>query len=579
MVNQVRYRAFCLHLCLLAIALLQGCSIDGGSFLKQVDNNPVITSARPNVLVIVVDDLGYNDLGVFGGEIDTPNIDSLAGKGVILTNFHASPTCSPTRAMLMSGTDNHIAGLGSMSGLMSPNQIGKPGYEGYLNFRVAALPELFQDAGYNTYMTGKWHLGLTEETSPAARGFDKSFALLQGGAGHFSNMLPLIGGKNNKALYREGRQLREQLPEDFYATRFYTERLIQYIDDNKDNGKPFFAYLAHTVPHWPLQAPRESIAKYKGKYDAGYDALRESRLARAKELGLLEDDVSPFPRLLTEKTWDELSEAEKKYQARLMEIYAAMVDDLDVYTGKLIDYLKATGQYDNTLIFFMSDNGAEGHNFNENAIIGRWANSCCDNSLENIGNADSYAWYGPNWALAGSAPMRMYKGDTGQGGIRVPAFFHFPEGINSNKRIDELSHVKDVLPTLLDMVGIEHPGQGKFRGRTVEPIQGHSVVPLLKGETKQIHAEDDYVGWELFGKRAIRKGDWKIIYIPYHERRTSKLPLIKMDTWQLYNLAEDPSEMNDLAEQYPEKLAEMVALWDEYASSNGVIIPDIPNSF
>lgn len=535
---------------------------------------PQAAADRPNVLLIIVDDLGFNDLSIFGSEIETPNLDALARDGVMLTNFHVSPTCSPTRAMLLAGTDSHIAGLGTMAGDAAPNQEGRPGYEGYMNHRVAALPALFQDAGYNTYMTGKWHLGLAEDTNPAARGFDKSFVLLQGGAGHFANMLPLVGP--DLAKYTEDGEPVNALPEDFYSTRFFTERMIEYIDGGRASGNPFFAYLSYTAPHWPLQAPQESIAKYHGKYDAGYDALREQRLQRLKDLGMVAAEAEPFPKMLGEKAWDELSAEEQRYQAKLMEIYAAMVDDIDVYVGQIIDHLKSIGAYENTLIFFTSDNGPEAHHLDVGwPQLEAWVEVCCDNSYENLGKADSYVWYGPNWGQAGTIPLRMYKGFTSQGGVRVPAFFHFPKAIRRNASTADLTTVKDVMPTLLEFADIDHPGDGTFRGRAVAPMEGRSMTPLLTGASETIRQPDDYMGWALFGKRAIRQGDWKIIYLPSHETRDGVIPpMVTTDAWQLYNLADDPAEMHDLSETHPEKLAAMIALWDDYVENNNVIVPD-----
>ena len=529
--------------------------------------------SRPNVLLIVVDDMAFNDLSMFGSEIRTPNIDTLAREGVFLTNFHVAPNCSPTRAMLFSGTDSHNAGLGNMAEDLSANQKGNPGYEGYLNFQVAALSELFLEAGYNTYMTGKWHLGLTQETSPAARGFEKSYAMLQGGGGAFANMLPIVGP--GKALYQENDAKLEELPEDFYSTRFYTELMQEYIGVDLDDGKPFFAYLAYTSPHWPLQAPQESIARYKGVYDAGYDALLDKRLQNLKDLGLVDADVEPFPKLLDERPWDELSTEEQRYQAKIKEIYAAMVDDVDVYIGRMIDYLKDIGEYENTVIFFMSDNGPEGHamqhSFPELVV---WADQCCDNSHENIGNADSYVWLGPDWGRTGNTPLRMFKGYPSQGGVRAPAFFHYPRAMRAAAVNDSIITVKDIMPTLLDFAGIEHPGAGLFQGREVLAMQGRSVVPVLTGERASIREPDDYMGWELFGKQAIRQGDWKIIYIPSIPSRDVRLPVLKPGQWQLYNLAEDPAEMNDLADSNPGKLREMLALWEQYTTENNFIYPD-----
>ena len=558
----VRLSAFAITL----LCSLVACSGPGSDTSGSADS-------RPNVLLIVVDDVAFNDLSLLGSEIRTPNIDALAREGVFLTNFHTSPNCSPTRAMLFSGTDSHNAGLGNMFEDLAPNQEGHPGYEGYLNFQVAALSELFLEAGYNTYMTGKWHLGLTRETSPAARGFEKSFAPLQGGAGAFSNMLPIVGP--GKSLYRVNGEQLDTLPEDFYSTKFYTELMQEYIGADLDDGKPFFAYLSYTSPHWPLQAPQESIARYKGVYDAGYDSLVEQRLQNLKDRGLVDAGVEPFPRLLDERPWDELSPEEQRYQARIMEIYAAMVDDVDVYIGRMIDYLKEIGEYENTIIFFMSDNGPEGHamehSFPEVAV---WAEECCDNSYENIGNADSYVWLGPNWARAGNTPLRMFKGYTSQGGVRAPAFFHYPRAMQRAVMNDSIITVKDVMPTLLELAGIEHPGAGMFQGREVIAMEGRSVVPVLTGARAAIREPGDFMGWELFGKQALRQGDWKILYVPSIPSRDVRLPVLKPGQWQLYNLADDPAEMNDLAHTNPEKLQEMLALWEQYTQEINFIYPD-----
>lgn len=272
----------------LACLLLVSCGepdIDPVADVDTIENpNHVVSSGKPNILLIVVDDLGYADLGIFGGEINTPTIDSLASTGILLTNFHSSSVCSPTRSMLLSGTDNHLAGLGNMAEALAPNQKGKPGYEGYLNFRIVTVASLLKDANYHTYMTGKWHLGLEEETSPSARGFERSFVLLHGGGGHFNDLG--IDIDNKKALYREDKRLVD-LPSDFYSTRFYTDKLMEYISSNHGDEQPFFAYLAYTAPHWPLQAPDESIKKYKGIYDAGYDVIHNQRIERMKDKKLI----------------------------------------------------------------------------------------------------------------------------------------------------------------------------------------------------------------------------------------------------------------------------------------------------
>ena len=555
---------------IVTLPVLFACSPDRGSEQGAERNGMVRQNERPNVLLIVADDLGYSDLGVFGGEINTPNLDALGRGGILLTQFYSAPTCSPTRSMLLSGTDHHLAGLGHMYEEMRANQVGYPGYEGYLNFRVASLAEIMRDAGYHTYMTGKWHLGLTGETSPHARGFERSFDLAQGGAGHLGDM-PLIGAY--PSIYREDGKPAE-IPDDFYSSRFYAHKLIEYLESNEADGRPFFAYLAFTAPHWPLQAPRESVERYAGRYDAGWDVLQSRRFENMKNLGLIEQDAATFARLASEPAWQDLSIEEKQLEARKMEIFAAMVDDMDRYTGEVIDYLKSSGQFENTLIFFMSDNGAEGAHLNIGwDALDKWSRQCCDNSLENIGNADSYIWYGPNWTWASSGGYRMYKQFTTEGGIRVPAIVHYPQHIQKGAVIDEFVTVKDVMPTILELTGAEHPGSA-FDGRDILPLQGVSMLSMLKGEQEIVHNQDYVMGWELFGRRAIRKGDWKIVWepagIPWEPRELD----VPVDKWRLYNIKEDPGELNDLSSSKPGKLEELVREWEIYARENGVVLPD-----
>lgn len=525
---------------------------------------------RPNILLIVADDLGYTDIGAFGGEIATPNLDALAREGVRLAQFYSAPTCSPTRSMLMSGTDNHLAGLGNMFEELRENQRGRPGYEGYLNDHVVALPELLRDAGYHTYMAGKWHLGLDEAHSPAARGFERSFALTQGGAGHF-NELPLIGGR--PAMYREdGRQV--SLPAGFYSSRTYSERLVEYLEARPDDNRPFFAYLAYTAPHWPLQAPDESIARYAGRYDAGYDALLRARIDGLNKAGLLADHVQPVARGAGEPAWDDLSDQERRIAARKMEIYAAMVDDLDRHLGNVLDLLRRRGEFDNTFIFFMSDNGPEGSDVGELAggAVGRWAAECCDNGLENMGKANSYVWYGPAWARAGAAPFRMHKAYTTEGGIRVPAIVRYPSAIPGGTTYRGLATVMDVMPTILELAGVGHPE--RFQGREVLPIRGASMLAALSGATANVHAGDYVMRWELFGRRAVRQGDWKIVWEPAGAHGTPSDLGATPDAWRLYNLENDPGEQIDLARREPQRLQELVASWDAYANETGIVLPD-----
>ena len=527
---------------------------------------------RPNILLIVADDLGYTDLGVYGSEIATPNLDELARGGQMFSQFYSSSMCSPTRAMLLSGMDNHRAGVGNLYAKLANNQKGQTGYEGHLGSRVASLPEILQAAGYHTYIAGKWHLGESAEHSPAARGFEKSYVLAESGAGHFSNMQSLSGP--GRAIYRENGKQLDSLPADFYSTRFYADKMIEYIDQGLGDGKPFFAYLAFTAVHFPLQAPAPSIEKYSGKYDAGYDVLHAQRFQRLKELGIVPAATEAFPPLPAEKPWDRLTEQERKVSARSMEIYAAMIDDLDRYVGKVMDYLKSVGEYDDTVVFFMSDNGAEGHRLDDGLLpLQEWSRQCCDNGYDNMGKADSYVMLGPNWARAAVGPFRMFKGFTTEGGIRVPAFIHYPAVIQGGAMRKEMLTVMDVMPTLLEFARVDHPGT-EFDGRDVLPMQGRSLAGLLDRRAASAGEKDVSTGWELLGKRAYRAGDWKIVWQPEQETWEPWADGIKTGQWQLYDLAHDLAEMHDLSGQHPQKLNTLIAMWEKYVRENGVILPD-----
>lgn len=518
---------------------------------------------RPNILLIVADDLGYSDLGTYGGEIDTPNLDALAQSGVQLTNFHTAPSCSPTRAQLMTGIDNHLVGLGVMAEYRNAPTLGKPGYEGYLNFQAATLPELLADAGYHTFMAGKWHLGRAPEQQPSARGFERSFALLGGGAAHLDDMSVYgpDGGESEKAEYRENGEV-STLPKDFYSTRFYTDKLIEYIDAEKESGKPFFGYLAYTAPHWPLQAPKASIDKYKGRYDAGYDVLKKERIARMKELGLIPQDVEYDEAPSTIAAWNTLDEQQKRVESRAMEVYAAMVDDVDKNVGRLFEYLKSIDQYDNTLVVFISDNGpAPSTADHMPKILEAWHRQCCDLSYENMGNARSWVLYGIQWAIPGAGHLRGVKGEITEGGTRVPAMLGYPGLKKAGERLDGFSTAKDLLPTFLDIAGTSHPGTS-YKGRDVLPVQGESLWPVLNGDAEEFHSDDYVAGWEMLGTAAVTQGDWKLL--------KAKPPFGEMQ-FQLYNLADDPGEVNDLSQTHPDKFKQMMSVWDRYVEENGVI--------
>jgi arylsulfatase len=528
-----------------------------------------LQNARPNILVIVADDLGFSDLGAFGGEIHTPNLDRLAQDGIRFTDFHSAPACSPTRAMLLSGTDHHIAGIGTMQEGRLPG-LDVPGYEGFLNDRVVTVSEILRDGGYATMMAGKWHLGETLETAPVSKGFQKSFAMLGAADNHYlwrgvRDPLTLFSEPVN---YMEDAAVLGELPRDFYSSDYFTTRLLEMLGEHRrdDPAKPFFAYLPFSAPHFPLQAPATIVAQYRSVYDEGPAVLRDRRLANLKKLGLIGEDVVAHP-VEGEGTraWEEMTPDERAFSARTMEVFAAMVQRMDENVGRVIDDLKASGQFENTAIFFLSDNGAEGAVMEAMPIAGplisQYIAQSFDNSLANIGNGDSYIWYGPRWAQAATAPSRLHKAYTTEGGIRVVAFAHFPPLGRSGEIGHEFCTVMDIFPTLLALAGLSHPGE-VYNGRSVAPLRGHSLLPWLSGEVGAVHAADYATGWELFGRRAIRQDNWKALYIPR--------PSWAEGVWELFDLADDPGETRDLAAARPEKLAELLALWQVYAEETGV---------
>ena len=542
------------------------------TFIAGCGNEPSIdpdntNDLRPNVILIVADDMGYNELGAWGSEIATPNLDELALGGLRFTNFHAAPSCAPARAMLLSGTSNHQAGIGSMaikraydsSRELDPKTLGlgHPGYEGHLSERVAALPEILRSAGYHTYMTGKWDLGraLNSSHMPAQRGFESSFILTTGTSVHlgFPNGEAHGGVRRADTLpYQENGVSVAKLPEDFFSSAMFTDKLIEYIDENRDDGQPFFAWLAYTAPHSPIQVPDDWRNRYAGRYEEGYEIIRDRRFSRAKELGIFppELDLSHYESSAT--GWESLSEHERQVQSRLMELYAAMLENMDHHVGRLLTYLEETSQLENTVILFMSDNGAAGGGIPSRIYF------TPDDSLENMGRYDSWLNYGRGWAEAATAPWRSTKGSMAEGGTRVAAFINH----NAIDNPGELDHVyltfMDVTPTILEITGTSPP-EGTFQGREVVPMIGHSFWARALGGTDLVHGPDDPIGSELHGNRALVRGDWKILF----SAATGK--------WELFNLAEDPGESDDLALQQPELLAELIESWDQFAEETGVV--------
>jgi arylsulfatase len=446
-----------------------------------------------------------------------------------------------------------------MGELLTPEMKGHPGYEGYLNFQVAALPEVLKASGYNTYMAGKWHLGHEENTIPHARGFDETFALLPGGGSHWSDM-KAVSPTQTMVYSRNGNKV-ESLPDDFYSTTYYTDELLKFIDQNEKDGKPFFAYLSYTAPHDPLHAPKAYIDKYRGKYDGGWEVLSEQRLQSLKELGIVHEDAKSFPPLASVKAWNEMPAEERAAASRDMEVYAAMIDYMDEQIARVFDYLKEIGEYDNTMIIFLSDNGANGHL--PTAYPGQTEEhlGSFDNSLENRGQINSFIETGPGWTQASMAPSRLFKAFTAEGGIRAPLIVKLPGAMpNAGTLNHSFFHVRDIMPTILDVARVEFTQ--KINGRSVVAMQGGSVLDFLSGNVSSPYAGAGQVGYELFGMKAFFDSDWKVLQMPS--------PFGTGD-WQLYNLREDPGELVDLSDQHPERLVKMIAQWDQYKTDNGVL--------
>lgn len=510
---------------------------------------------RPNFIIFTTDDMGYNDFGAFGGkDIPTPNIDEIAMQGVRLTNFHVSTSCSPTRSMLMSGTGNHEAGIGRQNLNQAPEFRGSLGYEGHISDRVLTLPERMQAGGYQTYMSGKWHLGSDlGETTPADRGFERTFALMSGGSSdhfrpdHLEQMPYLLDG-----------EMIESLPNDFYSTNAYVDYMIDFIEDGAENDQPFFAWFSPTAPHWPLQVYPGWEDNFAGQFDEGYDLLCHARQQGAAEMGVLpaNADTSICPEEAA--PWDDLSDEEKRLSSRSMELYAAMTSHLDTEVGRLLAYLEESGQMENTYIIYHNDNGPQG----DVVLSSRGNHERYDNSIENVGQRNSWIHLDQGWSDAQSAPYREDKGSQYEGGIRVPAFIRAPDSSGSGLISNSLLTVMDVMPTIMELAGIEEITTND-EGNPVLPIRGKSFARLIENQNYDVH-QDEYIGLEHGEESILFYGDWKIFRQQF------------ADNWELYNVGANPNETLDVSAQHPELVAEMAARFEVHAAEVGILRRDPP---
>jgi len=537
-------------------------------FAFSQSSQPQNKGKRPNIVIILADDMGYSDMGMFGSEIKTPNLDSLAFNGVRFTNFYTHATCSPSRSMLLSGVDTHLNGLGNMDEWTAPNQEGKVGYEGNLNDRVVTIPQMLKDAGYHTYMVGKWHMGKSPDKIPAARGFERDFSLLDG-AGSYWDMTNFTA-LTPKSLYTEDGKYLTKLPKKYYATKTYTDKLISFIDANHGDGKPFFAYVAHQAPHDPYHLPRDWRDRHVGQYDYGWDMLREQRLKRQKELGIVPDSVNLAERMWFVPEYSLLAPASRAVVGRKMELYAGLMENMDFHIGRLVAHLKEIGEYENTVFIVFGDNGAEGNDLAA-MISGTpgtrdylyFASQWSQTNLNAWGDPGSYVGYGAGWAQVSMTPFSQYKGWLAEGGIRNALIVSGPVNKRNKGSINNgLMSIADIMPTLLDIAGTSYPK--KYNGNDLPPLIGKSWTKVLAGESETPRTQQDYLAWEVFGNRAIRQGDWKL--------RWQYAPLGKSE-WELFNVTDDPAERNDLASANQGKVKDMLQLWDDYVKNNNVILP------
>lgn len=499
----------------------------------------VCAQDKPNIILIMTDDMGFSDLGCYGSEIETPNLDALAESGLRFTQFYNTGRCCPTRASLLTGLYAHQTGLGDMT-YTKDRGPKHPGYRGRLMECCVTLAEVLKPAGYRTYQTGKWHVGdKKQKWWPLGRGFDHCYSCPEGGGFYFRP----ADFKDERRVIRDNTVLYDQQndpPKEWYATDAWTDEGLKLIESAAQDDQPFFWYLAHNAPHFPLQAKPKDIAKYRGKYKAGWDALRQQRYERLRQLGLIDESwpLSPRPNVIP--AWKKLSDGEKDKQDLRMATFAAMVDCVYQNVGKIIAKLKELGEFENTLILFLHDNGG----CSQGSKLG-------SNKKEGVcGTADSFAYYGMCWANASNTPFRRYKKWIHEGGIATPLIAHWPSGIDTGLRgtlVNTPAHVIDIMPTLAELGAAKYPGT--FKGNEIIPVEGVSLAPAFRGEN--FH-RDEPLFFEHEGNLGMRLGQWKLV-------------AIKGKPWELYSIEKDRTEMNNLANQMPDKVAELSARYAQWS--------------
>ena len=533
-----------------------------------------LQAQQPNIVFVLADDLGFTDLAPYGGEIHTPTISRLASAGIRFANYHTAANCAPARAMLMTGVNNHLAGVANIPEMIAPQQRSHPSYQGVLGENVVTVATLLEGAGYHTYMAGKWHLGATPEKRPSRRGFERTVALMDSGADNWEQRpyLPIYEQAN---WFADGERM--TLPEDFYSSEFLIDKTIEFIDENLQDGKPFFAYVPFQAVHIPVQAPKEFTQRYTDVYDRGWTELRAQRRLRAQALGIIPTEAEMAVMSRTQE-WASLSEARKRFEAKRMAVYAGMVEAMDFHLGRLVAYLEAHGQMENTVFVVTSDNGAEasGPDDPNSFLAARGvARLGYHQDYERLGQKGSYNTISPSFASAAASPLAYYKFYTGEGGMRVPLIITGTQALRRQGVASDLasdlaggvSHAfawaTDIAPTLLALADVPKPGP-RYAGRPVLPMTGKNLVPLLDGSATTVYATDESVGYELTGHAALFKGGYKLVrhYPPQGDGQ-----------WRLYHIDRDPGEVVDLAQTQIARFQQMRAEYEDFAKTHGVLPP------
>jgi arylsulfatase A-like enzyme len=493
---------------------------------------------KPNIIIILADDLGFSDLGCYGSEIHTPNLDKLAKEGLKMTQFYNAGRCCPSRASLLTGLYPHQAGIGDML-----QYKGSPAYQGYLSDSCVTIAQLLKEAGYTTITSGKWHVGLDSSAWACKRGFDKSFTLMNNGASYF----------NSEPLYNDGRKVtfmkddHEVVRKDtnYYLTQAFTDFAVKALEEEKNSRQPFFLYLTYNAPHWPIQAPQEAIEKYKKLYEQGWEKCRNARYQNQVKMGLIKEEWKLSPKYSKVPDWNSLSKKEKESWSLRMAIYAAMVDRMDQGVGEIINKLKEIKKLENTIIIFLSDNGGSADD------VKNWNYVTQKSGLPgSIGSIDSYE---TPWGNVSNTPFKLFKKNIHEGGISTPFIAYYPQVIKAGRKDNQLAHIMDLMPTCLDLAGVEYPKE--FHGKTIKPIEGKSLLPVLQNKVRPEH---EIICWEHEGSKAVRKGKWKL-EVEYPGQK-----------WELYDMEKDRTEDNNLAEKYPELVEELEKDFKKWSEKVGV---------